>query len=197
MFYLNIILSWISENYYELIAAIAGILGVWLTAKQNILCWPVSLINVIFSVIVFFVAKLYAAVILQFFYFYITIYGWYKWHKGEENKAPLAVRKLKHKQRLFIPLFLLIGTSIVGVILDFYTDASLPYLDSFTTVGGIISTYMMARKIIEHWIVWIFLDTVSVSIYIYKGLYAFSLLYFIYCLMAIYGYFQWKKTIIN
>ncbi len=191
------VFEWIAKNYYEVIASIAGFIGVWLTARQNIWCWIIGLINVIFSIFVFFNAQFYAAVILQFFYLFITIFGWYNWHKGNKDGTPLKVSKLKTKGFYIIILIFILCVSIAGYVLDRYTGDPFPYLDSFATVGGIISTFLSARKIIENWLFWIFIDAVATGMYLSKGLYAFFILYFIYCIMAFYGYFQWKKSIVK
>lgn len=190
-------MNWITENYIEIIASLLGIAGVYLTAKQKIWCWPVGLINVVLSLYVFFVAKLYADVILQIFYLVMTLYGWYNWVFGGNKKFSLPVRKILRNE-FVIMLFLGFGLSFVaGYIFSNYTDAAFPYWDSQLTVWGIIATYAMAKKIIEHWLMWIIIDINCTVLYFIKHLYAFAPLYFIFTLLAVYGYFIWKKDLIK
>jgi len=190
-------MNWITENYIEILAAILGIAGVYLTTKQKIWCWPIGLANVILSMYVFFVSKLYADVLLQLFYLVMTLYGWYYWMFGGENKNKLPVRKIRPKE---LSIFLVLGfvcSYIVGYLFATYTDASFPYWDSLLTVWGIIATYAMGRKIIDHWLMWIVIDLNCTALYFIKELYAFAPLYFIFTLLAIYGYFTWKKELIK
>lgn len=188
-----IFFDWVACNYIEVFGFITGIIGVWLTAKQNIWCWPIGLANVILSLLVFFVAKLYADVVLQVFYLVLTIYGWYNWAFGGNSKFSLPVRKIKGNE---FGIMLVLGFSIsfvVGYLFSNYTDAAFPYWDSHLTVWGVIATYAMAKKIIEHWLMWIIIDINCAALYFIKELYAFAPLYFIFTLLAVYGYFKWKK----
>ncbi len=188
-------IEWIVSNYIELIAALLGVSGVWLTTRQNIWCWPVGLTNVILSMFVFFQAKLYYDFILQIFYFVMTLYGWYSWLFGTKKSQRLYVSKIGKKKLLFAIVITAVSVVILGKLAETYTDASLPYWDAFTTAGGIIATFWMARKIIENWYAWIFIDILCTFIYIYKGLYAFSVLYLIFAILAVIGYIQWKKDL--
>jgi nicotinamide mononucleotide transporter len=188
---------WIGQNYIEIIAALLGIAGVWLTTRQNIWCWPIGLMNVILSMIVFFNAKLYYDFILQIFYFVLTLYGWYHWIFGRKDAPKLPVRRLKRHYIYISMIITMVSVIILGKIAEIYTDASLPYWDALTTAGGVIATLWMARKIIENWIAWIFIDLLCTVIYIYKELYAFSVLYLIFAILAVIGYMEWKKDLTN
>jgi nicotinamide mononucleotide transporter len=186
---------WISENYIEVIATILGIAGVWMSTRQNVWCWPVGLLNVVLSLYVFFVSKLYADVVLQIFYFVITLYGWYNWLYGGEHKSALKVSRIS--TNLLLKLLFAGGIAIIitGYIFRKYTDAALPYWDSTVAVWGVIGTFAQAKKYIENWIIWILTDILCTGIYFYKELFAFTGLYFIFTLLAIYGYYQWKKDL--
>lgn len=179
----------------EAIAAITGLLGVWLTTRQNILCWPVSLISIVTSLLVFYSTKLYQDAILQIFYFVLTLYGWYNWQYGktEENKLKVTHITL-NTAILYIAVSLVLINSSTFYFYR-YTDASLPFWDSISLVYGIIGTIWMAKKWLQHWIIWIIVDLLCTGIYIYKGLYFFSIQFFIFTLLAIYGYITWKKEL--
>jgi len=189
------VIDWITIHYIELIAALLGVTGVWLTTRQNIWCWPVGLLNVSLSMIVFFQSKLYYDFILQIFYFVLTIYGWIHWVHGKGKSIVLPVTKLRRANILIAVVVTICAVIILGRIAEIYTDAALPYWDAFTTAGGIFATFWMARKKIENWIAWIIIDVVCTVIYIYKELYAFSVLYLIFAILAIIGYISWKKEL--
>ncbi|MFC1731949.1 nicotinamide riboside transporter PnuC [candidate division KSB1 bacterium] len=183
--------NWILNNYIEFIAVISGIIGVYLTAKQIIWCWPVAIVSVVLSLYVFFVAKLYQDSILQLFYLGMSFYGWYNWLHGGTKKVELKVNWIRLNHALFLILIGFLSIIIFGYLFQNYTDAALPYWDATTTVWGIIGTYMMAKKMIDNWIVWIIIDLLNVGIYFYKELYGFTVLYFIFTLLAIYGLREW------
>jgi nicotinamide mononucleotide transporter len=187
--------DWFFENWVEVIAAILGVIGVWLTAKQKIWCWPVGLLNVILSLYVFFVTKLYADVVLQIFYLVMTIYGWYNWRFGGKNNTELKVSQIRSKLMFTLVLISVIFIVFTGYLFSKYTDAALPYWDATVAVWGVIGTYVQAKKMIENWIIWILNDLLCTGIYLYKHLYAFTALYFIFVLLAVYGYMEWKKDL--
>jgi nicotinamide mononucleotide transporter len=192
---MGIITNWIIENYIEIIASVLGLWGVWLTTKQKIWCWPIGLLNVILSLYVFLVSKLYADVILQMFYIVLTIYGWYNWLHGGENKSELNVSRIKRTDMLILFIVGMITAFITGYLFKTYTDAALPYWDGTVAVWGIIGTFVQAKKYIENWIIWIISDLLCTGIYVYKGLYAFTGLYFCFAVLAVYGYYSWKKDL--
>lgn len=191
-------MNWIIDNIIEIIGTIAGLIFLYLEIKQNKWLWPVGLLTSVMYIYVFFVAKLYADMSLQFYYVIISIYGWIVWSRGSsKQKDELPVTHLSRK--LFLVLFgvsMLIYVFISYVLVNF-TDGSVPYWDAFTTALSIVATWMLARKILEQWLVWVVVNAVSLGLYIYKGLYPTSILFFFYTVLALYGYFQWKKDMLS
>lgn len=192
---MQIALQWLYANILEILAFIFGILNVWLTTRQNIWCWPVGLANVLLSLVVFLFSRLYADVLLQVFYLVLTIYGWVHWLYGGEKKTKLAIRRIKLKETIAILLIGTAGSLIVGELFSRYTNAALPRWDSLVAVWGVIATWAMARKIWEHWIMWIVIDSICTIIYAYKHLYFFTALYFFFVILAIYGLIKWRKDL--
>ena len=191
------VIDWLSIHYIELLGTIAGLAYIFLSIKQNIWLWPVGIINVTLYIYVFFVSKFYADMGLQFFYLFISVFGWYNWAHGkrEEKNAHLPVVKLD-KKLAFILLFVsLIFFAIIAYILVNFTDSEIPYWDAFTTAFSITATWMLARKIIEHWIIWIIVDLVSAGLYIYKGLYPTTILFLVFTVLAFVGYIEWRKDL--
>ena len=149
--------------------------------------------------VVFFHSKFYADMGLNAYYFFISIYGWALWSKREsgEEGGGLEVTRISLKQGAILLLITGFFFAGIGGVLDRFTDSPVPYWDAFTTALSFTATWMLARKIIEHWILWVIVDVVSMGLYLYRGLYPTLLLFSVYTVMAIIGYIQWKKTLQN
>lgn len=182
--------------WIELFGVVTGILYVILEVRQNKLLWPLGLITSVAYVYIFFTGKFYADMGLQVYYVLISIYGWYFWSRGgvKAEKGDLPVARINRLQ--FFLLLLAFGAAWAGIyyVLDRHTDSTVPLGDSFTTALAIVATWMLTRKIIEMWFLWIIANVVSIGLYIYKGLYPTVMLYVVYAGMAVYGYFEWKKS---
>jgi len=191
-------LDWISANSVEIIGTLSGFIFLYLEIKQNKWLWPVGLFSALMYIYVFFVAKFYADMGLQFYYVFISIYGWFHWSRSKgQNEDELPVVNLSiglFFKLLLASLFIYIGISFILVN---YTDSPIPYWDSFTTALSIVATWMLARKILEQWLVWVLVDAVSMGLYLYKGLYPTSILFAFYTVLALYGYYQWKKDMLK
>ncbi len=193
------ILEWLSENPIEVLGAILGMIYIFFSIRQNIFTWPTGLISSFLYVIVFFDAKLYADMGLQVYYVGISLYGWHFWLKGKKTDAgtQVPVRLTAPKLRYLLVAASVVLYALILFILKNFTDSDVPYMDSLTTALSIVATWMLAKKYIEHWLIWIFVDAVSAGLYVYKGLWATVILFSIYTFMAIYGYFAWKKDLLK
>ncbi|WP_299825547.1 nicotinamide riboside transporter PnuC [uncultured Pontibacter sp.] len=181
----------------ELAGAITGVAGVWLAARQSVLTWPVSLVSVAMYVIVFYDARLYADMGLNAFYVVTSLYGWYIWLYGGKGHTE---RKVGHVGKVEMMVLLLLGAAFtlgLGYFLENYTDADLSYTDSATTAVSLIGYWMMAKKQIENWIVWLVVDVVYIGVYTYKELYITSVLYFIFLILCVIGWIDWKKSLVE
>ena len=189
-------LDWISTNIVEIIGTLSGFIFLYFEIKQSKWLWPVGLFSALMYIYVFFMAKFYADMGLQFYYVFISIYGWFHWSRSKgESATELPVTALKiglFFKLLLASLFIYIAISFILVN---YTDSPLPYWDSFTTALSIVATWMLARKILEQWLVWVIVDAVSLGLYLYKELYPTAILFAFYTILAVYGYFQWKKDL--
>jgi len=178
----------------EILGIITGLLGVWLTIHKNIWCFPVGIVNVTTYALMFSSEgiRLYADAILQCIYLLLLIYGWIQWKKNRKTfdtfnyPAQLFTTKLIYIS--FLAYFLL------SLFLQEFTNASLPWLDSALTILSLVAQWMIARKLIANWIIWIIVDAVYVPLYFYKGLPLTSILYFIFLLLAVKGYMDWRKN---
>jgi len=178
----------------EIAGTLFGILGVWLTIRQNIYCFPAGIINVTLYALLFFNSKLYSDAALQIIYVILLIYGWIQWN-NHNRKKELMVNKTEKRQMIILLITVVCASFFLGTFLYKKTDASLPYLDASTTSMSLIAQWMIAKKKIENWIIWIVTDVIYVGMYIYKSLYLTSFLYFIFILLAVKGYSEWKKSL--
>jgi nicotinamide mononucleotide transporter len=189
------IIKWLSGNYIELLGAILGIAYIFFSIKQSILTWPVGLATSVLYVWVFFVSKLYADMGLQVYYVVISIYGWYEWLRGNQSNhsEPIQVSRLSLKLGFSLSIVSLFLFLLIWFILKNYTDSPVPMADAFATALSIVATWMLARKILEHWLVWIFVDAFSIGLFWYKDLLPTVILFVVYTVMAFVGYREWKR----
>lgn len=195
---LTVIFNWFVNNYIEFLGTVFGLIYISFSIKQNILLWPVGIITSALYIYVFFYSKFYADMSLQVYYLVISFYGWYNWLHGknkdtESNHIQIITVTKKLSAILIVITFVLF--LFIAFILKNYTDSPLPYWDSFTTAASIVATWMLTKKYIEQWLIWVIVDSVSLGLYIYKGLYSTSFLFFVYTILAIFGYLEWKKEI--
>jgi nicotinamide mononucleotide transporter len=181
-------------TWIEGIGAICGLLCVWLTVRQNVLCWPTGLIQVILYIGVFYYAHLYSDLILQVIYVIMQLYGWYHWLHGGREHTELKVSGLSMPILLIWILIGIAATVLWGYSMATYTDAAAPYADAFIAVMSLIAQWLMARKKLESWYFWIAVDLVAIVVYLYKELFITTGLYSIFLVLAIMGYFQWRRT---
>ena len=189
------ILEYIRTNWIEIVGAILSLIYLYLSIKQKLSLWFFGIISSLFYIVIFFQTKFYADMSLQFYYVVISIYGWINWKHGDD----LAGKEMPAAQltkRLFVNLC--IATGLIYIIYYFilsrFTDSTIPKADSIVGALSIVGTWMLARKLIENWIVWIVADGLCVGLYFYKGLYPTAILFIIYTLMAAVGYWEWKKS---
>ncbi|MBN2893315.1 MAG: nicotinamide mononucleotide transporter [Bacteroidales bacterium] len=192
-------IDWIVENWVEIFGAIAGLLYIFLSIKEKILLWPIGIITSTVYIYVFFQSKFYADMSLQFYYVFVSIYGWIFWLKGKKNEKDkqLKISKTPFKTIIilvFVTLALFLG---MGWFLSNYTDSPVPFWDAFTTAASIVATWMLAKKFIEQWIIWIIVDIISAILYYKKGLYPTVILFGVYTIMAVIGYIEWRKTFVK
>lgn len=186
-----------STSVLEMVGTLTGLLCVWLTAKENIWCWPIGLINVGCFFFTFWNAKLYADMTLQILFFILSIQGWIIWLTKRQNANVRPTKKLTAKMYIILPIILVVTTLVWGYVLTKYTDASIPYLDAFIAVLSVIAQYLLSSKILENWYVWIVIDVFSVGMYLYKDLYSIAFLYLVYLVIAISGLMTWRKNFLR
>ena len=192
------ILNWLEANYIEVLGSVLGLVYIILSIRQNILTWPIGLITSALYVYVFFVSKFYADMALQVYYVIVSIYGWYFWLKGSpDRKTRLQVSFTPRKLWIALALASLLFFLIIVFILKNYTDSPIPNGDALTTALSLVATWMLARKYLEHWLVWIFVDFLSAVLYALTGLWPTTILFVVYTVMAALGYISWRKNLLK
>jgi len=189
-------IDWLQANYVEVLGAVTGIIFLYLEIKENIWLWPFGIATSAPYIYIFFVSKFYADMGLQFYYLVISFYGWWKWLYGGKDESgdtlPISRITMKLSAVLFIVSIAVFG--VIAYVLVNFTDSPVPYGDAFTTALSLVATWMLAHKILEMWWVWVLVNAVAMGLYIYKGLYPTSVLFFLYFSMSILGYLQWRKS---
>jgi nicotinamide mononucleotide transporter len=192
------LIKWGIQNWVEIVGAILGVLYVFLSIKQKVSTWLMGLLSSALYIYVFLKSGFYADMSLQVYYVWISIYGWILWAGGKQTdhgKETLPVTTTSKKKSLILVFISLVLWALIWIVLKQFTNSPVPVGDSFITALSIVATWMLARKKIEQWLVWIIVDFVSIILFIYKGLYPTTILYFIYTVAAIWGYIEWKKDL--
>lgn len=190
--------SWLNDfaNYgwWEIPAVATAILYVILAAQKNKWCFLFGLISSSIYIYLTVQLKLYFDSFINAYYVFMSVYGWIVWNKVSDHEdipiEKLGWRKLSTYSAIALSLSL-----IIGYWAENYTDDSLPYWDSFTTIFALMATYWVVKRILENWILWIVVDLACVFIYLFKGLPLTSALFLTYTVIAVYGYMNWKKKL--
>lgn len=196
---MSFILSFLIEHWFESLAALLGFISIYLQIKQNAWYWPISIIMVMMYVVVYYNTRFYADMSLQFYFLFVGIYGWYYWISGKKTKLAdgdehKKVVSLNKKEFVLAGVISLIFFGLIYLILSQFTNSDIPLGDAFTTGLSFVATWLLARKILENWIIWIIVDIVSTGLYIYKELYPTAILFFVLSILAFVGYYKWKKS---
>lgn len=197
------------EQILEIIGTLVGLLYLWLEYRASIYLWIAGIVMPAIYIFVYYEAGLYADFGINIYYLGAAIYGWMMWRYGrflrkklgrkeasaEAEELPITRMPLRYLPAL-AGVFIIAFLGIAWILIDF-TNSDVPWLDSFTTALSIIGMWMLARKYVEQWWAWIVVDAVCVGLYIYKGLDFTAALYALYTIIAIFGYFKWKKMMKN
>ncbi|MCR9115846.1 MAG: nicotinamide riboside transporter PnuC [bacterium] len=184
-------------TWIEGVAVVFGLLCVWLTIRQNIWCWPTGLVQVVLFIIIFYQVKLYSDLILHVIYVFMQIYGWRHWLHGGQKGDELPVTSLSGRSQWTWTGVTVVGTIVWGLGMATFTDAAIPFGDAFTTVASLVAQWLMARKRLESWYFWIAVDVIAIGIYWYKSLYLTSGLYAVFLVLACWGLFAWRRSLLQ
>ncbi|PID33875.1 MAG: nicotinamide mononucleotide transporter [Thiotrichales bacterium] len=190
----TIINAFLALSGGEVLATILGIAYVILAAKESIWCWPAAFISTLIYTVLFWEGQLPMQAILNFYYMAMAIYGFMLWTKHNKNNETLKVKTWKWPKHLSFILIASILSIGIGYYLTTNSDTRLPYLDATVMVFSVINTWLMAQKILENWIYWIFIDAVAIYLYWQTGFYVTIIMFSLYLVLAIYGYKEWRNS---
>ncbi|WP_214072221.1 nicotinamide riboside transporter PnuC [Mucilaginibacter sp. dw_454] len=185
---------WQQQSLWEIVGVITGLLCVYLAAKNIIWNWPFAIISVTIYIFIFYEKNLFADMGLQVYFLVVNIYGWYFWSKAPASADRTPVKLITKKEVWISLIATVVFTLFLGSVLR-YTTASFPYIDSFCAACSLVAQVLLARKVVENWLIWVFVDTIYVGIYIVKGLDATAFMYAIYIPIALMGYMDWYKKL--
>jgi nicotinamide mononucleotide transporter len=188
--------SWLLEwSPLESVAAAFGVVSVFLSTRQNIWSWPTAIVNVALYTIVFYNGRLYGQMGLQTVFLVLSVYGWYQWLHGGEQKTELRVSRASPRLLGILAAINLVTWIALAAILR-RTDAALPWLDALLATTSLVAQWMMTRKILENWILWIAVDVVYMPMFVSQRLYATALLYAAFLVLAVMGFVEWRRSIV-
>lgn len=193
-------MEYFTDHWIEIVGAIVGLLYLYYEYKANILMWPTGIIMSSFYTIVYIQVTFYAFACINIYYIIVGIYGWVQWQKSKGKDEDNTAHDIIHTPtRLYLPI--VVSVIVVFVLLVFllgrYTDSQVVYADSFVTALSIVAMVMLAKKFVEQWLLVIVLNFASIFIYYYQDLYPTSIMYLVYAIVSVFGYFNWKKIAMN
>jgi nicotinamide mononucleotide transporter len=179
----------------ELVAVLFGIVSVFLSVREHIWSWPTALVNVALYFALFFKAGLYSDMGLQAVYFGLSLYGWYEWLYGGKGHTTLTVSRTPLRVWAMLGATGLVLWVTLGRLTSGLPGVALPYVDAATTTVSLIAQFLMTRKLLENWTLWIAVDVVYIGMFIFKGLYLTAGNYAVYLILAVLGHIAWRRSL--
>jgi len=196
--------SWFSAQSmspWEAVAVVFAMAYLLLAVRENILCWFFALLSTAIYTVLFWDVSLLMESALNVYYMAMAVYGWQQWTRGGKSAdgkpRSLEVQSMSSRQHVLVIVVIAVLTAASGYLLGEHSSAVWPYVDSFTTWASVITTYLVARKYLQNWLYWIVIDTVSIPLYIDRGLNLTALLFVAYVVIAVVGYFKWRDHFRN
>jgi nicotinamide mononucleotide transporter len=177
----------------ETIAAALGLAYLLLAVRRNLWCWLCAFVSTAIYFVLFAQAKLYMQSALQLFYLAMAVYGYVEWRRGRSEEGEVLIRSWPLQAHLLACAGVVVATAVNAWLLMSATDAVAPVLDSFVTWGSVVTTWMVARRLIENWLYWVVIDTLAAYLYFTQGFLPTALLFVLYTIIVIRGYFAWRK----
>lgn len=186
-------LAWLLS--WEGLAVLLGIAYLLLAARESLWCWYAAFVSTAIFLVLFWRVRLYLEAALQVYYLAMAVYGWWQWRRprADDGSAALPISRFSLQAHGVAIGGVLVASAVSGWLLARYTDAALPYLDAFTTWGSVVTTWMVARKILENWLYWIVIDSAAIVLYLDRGLYLTAALFAAYVVIAAIGFMAWRR----
>lgn len=189
--------SWLTahgSSCAEAFGFVTGVANVWLVTRESIWSWPLGVLNAVFYIVVFARTGLYSDTGLQVVYFTLSLYGWWHWWRGGPDQSPVVVTRTPRTLALTLALIALVVWVLLAMITSRIPGAALPWLDSILVAISLVAQWMMTRKLLENWLLWIAVDVVYIGLFVNRGLPLTAVLYAVFLGLATLGYFQWRTS---
>lgn len=192
-FFQQLIVQFAETSAWELAAVLLAMAYLLLALRENSLCWYCAFASTIIYVALFWNVSLLMDSVLNIYYMIMAVYGWYQWRRGGVLHRGVEIVSWRTKNHVTAGVAVLAASALSGWLLTHSTTAAWPYVDSFTTWGSVLTTWMVAKKVLENWLYWIVIDGISIGLYIDRGLNLTALLFFAYVIIVVFGYFAWRR----
>ena len=179
----------------ELAAVITGLVSVWLVKKENVWAFPIGGVSVLLSAYIYFRGNIYANAGINLFYFIMNIYGWYNWLRKTEGDHQLMITSCSRKEMQFYIALMIVLFLGLWYLLSRMPDHQYAVYDSFTSALYAVAMWLMARKKIQHWILWIIGDVVMIALCFFLKWYFLGFQYLVYTIIATLGWMEWKYKV--
>jgi nicotinamide mononucleotide transporter len=182
------------ERPIEIIAVFLGLINITLLIRRSIWNYPFGIVMVALYAQVFYEAKLYSDAGLQIFFLVVQAYGWFYWRKRRDAQGLVIVKRIEQKHALIYAAAAIVSIAVLGTAMDRFTDASYPYWDGSIAVLSVIAQILLARRMLENWLIWIAVDMLAIGLFWVKGLHPTAVLYVLFLMLASAGYFNWRRA---
>ena len=182
-----------TTDLIEQFAVLCALIYIILISFKSQWGWLFAAISSAIYIFICYLGKLYLETGLQIFYVTMAIYGWHEW-SDPEDEANEGIVQWPFKTHFYLFSLSVVMTFILGFLFDFYTDQANPFLDAFTTMFSMVATYMVTKKVLENWLYWVVIDLVAMVLYMNRGVELTGILYLLYSVIAVFGYFNWKRS---
>lgn len=196
-FFTSLYQQFLSTTFAEWVATVSGFLCVFLAARRHILNWPISIISVSVYAFIFLDSKLYGDALLQLYFVATAFYGWYYWNKTDDTSQHKPVVSFRSGQQLLVLIAVGLLTLLMGTALDKFTDSDVPYIDGFCTAMSFVAQFLMARRVLQSWLLWVIVDICYIPLYLHKDLVLTAILYVAFTIIAWNGYRDWRHAYLN
>ncbi len=185
-----------AQTWPETLAVSLALAYLILAMRQSLWCWPCAFVSTALFTWLFFDVNLLMEAALNVYYLGMAVYGYWSWQKGQQGDVDaLPIRTWPLRYHGIALLGILLATALSGTMLTRYTEAAWPYLDSFTTWGSVVTTYMVARKVFENWLYWLVIDSIALFLYLDRELYSTALLMMLYLVLVVLGIISWGRQL--
>ncbi len=192
-FVTQILSGFTAMSHWEYIAVALSMAYLLLAIKENLWCWPAAFFSTLIYTIMYWNGALLMESLLNFYYMYMAVFGWVVWRKGKANQAQRLITSWPVNRHIILILLTTLASLAIGYVMQNYTHADFAYLDSFTTCFAVVTTYLVAKKVLENWLYWIVIDAASMYLYYEKGYYPTLVLFIFYTFMAAWGFKTWYE----